>query len=424
MKIIALPGNPDFTNSLQAYFNQHYPNLVDFVHVKAGFFASGEPSIEITESVRKSEVFVLATCSASYPSIVNEDFEKRSAAAFEAWESLSANPENLPALRCLLFSLAGIEVNGELTRLAVQTSIAQQFKRTVNDNFMQLLVTIDAIKRASASGIIPVLPFYPCGRQDRKDRPRVPISAKLVAHLIQNSCGHRFSGFITTHLHVPQIQGFFDGPVDDLPMTSLIAADILAYLDKRNLTLNDIVIVAPDIGGNLLAKNCVKQLNESGKEGFCEIAVLDKVRRSNGSVESLLLQNNTESPNIVKGKIAIIIDDMIDRGGTSCEAVKILKTKYEASHGIIYATHGILSDPAVENLSNSVFDDIVLSDTLPLPPHAQNLKNVRTLTLVPYIAEAMWANTNDHGSISGTYSVAAMRSLYQKAGVPLGGATL
>jgi ribose-phosphate pyrophosphokinase len=298
MKIITLPGNPKFNAGLRDYFDKHYPDHAEFVDVTAGFFASGDPKIQLQGNVRNSNVFVVQDSSGYYPSLQDGELETRLAQSVEAWSALSVlPPENRPHLNKLLFALTGIEVGaGGLDEDRLITFLANQYKNSVNDGFMSLLVTLDAVKRADATAITVVQNYFKYARQDRKDRPRVPITAKLAADLIEKASGRFFRGIITTDLHVPQIQGFFDAPVDDVPMTWLIAADIIAYLQKNNLTLDDIVLVSPDVGGHKRLEKIADELdlekianilNASDLSGKCGIALYKKGdRQPDGSVTS------------------------------------------------------------------------------------------------------------------------------------------
>ena len=243
--------------------------------------------------------------------------------------------------------------------------IIQPTSQPVNDNLMELLIMVDACKRASARNITAVVPYYAYARQDRKTRGREPISAKLVADLMTTAGVNRM---VTVHLHAGQIQGFFDIPVDHLA-----AAPILAeYIRTKNLS--DIVVVSPDLGGVTRARNLADRLNSP-------IAIIEKRRPMPGKAEVMSLIGD------VKGKNAIIIDDIVDTAGSLCEGAKALK---ERGVEQIFAccTHGILSDPAVQRIDDSPIDQLIITNTIPLPKDKHSSKIV-SLSIAPAIGEAI-----------------------------------
>jgi ribose-phosphate pyrophosphokinase len=235
----------------------------------------------------------------------------------------------------------------------------------VNDNLVELLVMIDAIKRASAKRITAVLPFYGYARQDRKDQPRVPITAKLVANLLTVAGANRV---LTMDLHAGQIQGFFDIPVDHL----LAAPVFINYFKKKKL--KNLIIATADIGGIKLAWYFAEKLN-------IPLAIVDKKRRGPESVEAMHLIGD------VKGKDVLIPDDMLATGGTLVQAAKFLKAK---GVGDIYAcmTHGLFSGDAIAKVNDSPIKEIVVTDTIPQQDRVK-LKKLTVLTVSKLFAEAI-----------------------------------
>ena len=236
-----------------------------------------------------------------------------------------------------------------------------------NNNLMELLIMTDALKRASAATITAVIPYYGYARQDRKAAPRTPITAKLVADLITTAGVDRV---VTIDLHAGQIQGFFNIPVDNL----YAAPVILDYLKNRFKDEN-VVMVSPDAGGTERARAFAKRLG-------CTLAVIDKRRTGPNVAEVMHLIGD------VRGKIAIILDDMIDTAGTLTQAARALK---ENGASAIYAcaTHGVLSGPAIERINNSDIEEIVLTDTIPLGDKEQQSSKVRMLSVADLLAEAI-----------------------------------
>ncbi len=236
----------------------------------------------------------------------------------------------------------------------------------VNDNLIELLVMIDAIKRASAKRITAVLPFYGYARQDRKDQPRVPITAKLVANLLTTAGADRV---LTMDLHAGQIQGFFDIPVDHL----LAAPVFINYFKKKKL--KNLIIATADIGGIKLAWYFAEKLN-------IPLAIVDKKRRGPESVEAMHLIGD------VKGKDILIPDDMLATGGTLVQAAKFLKSK---GAGDIYAcmTHGLFSGDAISKISDAPIKEIVVTDTIPQQDRVDKLKKLTVLSVSKLFGEAI-----------------------------------
>ncbi len=236
-----------------------------------------------------------------------------------------------------------------------------------NNNLMELLVMMDAMKRASAATITAVIPYYGYARQDRKAAPRTPISAKLVADLLTTAGANRV---VTIDLHAGQIQGFFNIPVDNL----YAAPVILAHLKER-FAGQDVVMVSPDAGGTERARAFAKRLE-------CPMAVIDKRRTGPNVAEVMHLIGD------VKDKIAIILDDMIDTAGTLTQAAGALKQNGAAA---IYAcaTHGVLSGPAIDRINGSVIEEVVLTDSIPLGEKSSRTSKVKVLSVAPLLAEAI-----------------------------------
>ncbi|MBR2749330.1 MAG: ribose-phosphate diphosphokinase [Firmicutes bacterium] len=276
------------------------------------------------------------------------------------------------------FSDGEISVNIWVTVRGVDCYIIQSTCNPVNDNLMELLIMIDAMKRASAGRINAVIPYYGYARQDRKAKARDPITSKLVADLIVAAGADRV---ITMDLHANQIQGYFNIPVDHL-----LGMPILAdYFKKKELP--DMCVVSPDHGSVTRARSVAELLN-------CPIAIIDKRRPE---------PNKSEIMNIIgdiEGKNCIIIDDMIDTAGTICNAAKAIKDLGAKS---VYAgaTHAVLSGPAIERIENSVFEEMVLLNTIPLPD-AKKLDNMTVLSVAPLFAEAM-TRVHTNGSVSALF---------------------
>ena len=247
--------------------------------------------------------------------------------------------------------------------------VVQSTCAPVNDNLMELLIMIDAFKRASAARITAVIPYFGYARQDRKARARDPISAKLVADLIVAAGAHRV---LTMDLHAAQIQGFFNIPVDHL-----LGVPILApyFREKAKKTGEDFVIVSPDAGSATRARNFATRLE-------VPIAIIDKRRPKANVSEVMHIMGNVE------GKSCVLVDDMIDTAGTICNAAKAVKEMGGATHVYACATHGVLSGPAMERIEASPIEELVLLDTIQLPEE-KLLPKVKMLSVAPIFAEAI-----------------------------------
>lgn len=236
----------------------------------------------------------------------------------------------------------------------------------VNDNLMELLIMIDAMKRASVGRINAVIPFFGYARQDRKAKARDSISAKLVANLLESAGADRV---ITMDLHAMQIQGFFDIPVDHLQGRPVLAE---YYTEKK---ADDIVIVSPDHGGVVRARYMAEMLE-------CPIAIVDKRRPA---------PNQSEVMNVigdVKDKNCIILDDMIDTAGSITNAASAIK-KLGAKNVYVAVTHGVLSGPAIERLENSVIEEVIILNTIPLTDEKKKYTKIKTLSVAPIFAESI-----------------------------------
>lgn len=243
--------------------------------------------------------------------------------------------------------------------------IIQSLSHPANDNIMELVLILDALRRASTRRVTTVIPYYGYGRQDRKVEPRVPISARVVADIIQTLGPSRV---LTMDLHADQIQGFFNIPVDHLFFSAVLVDYILS---KK---LDNLVIVSPDSGGAERARFLGKKVNAS-------LAIIDKRRPR---------ANESEVMNIigeVKGKNCLILDDMIDTAGTICKAAQALKEQ-GASTIICCATHGVLSGKAAERLNAANFDEIILSNTIDVPA-SKNIQKLKILSVAPLFARAI-----------------------------------
>jgi len=237
----------------------------------------------------------------------------------------------------------------------------------VNRNIMEILLMVDALKRASASRITAVIPYYGYARQDRKVQPRVPISAKLVADLITAAGTSRI---LTMDLHAAQIQGFFNIPVDNLYAAPVLLDYVQKKYDSRSL-----IIVSPDAGGVERARSFAKKLE-------CSIAIIDK-RREVANVSQLM---NVIGD--VRGKDTIILDDMVDTGGTTIQAAAALKEK-GANRVIAACTHAVLSGSAIERVNNSVLEELIVTNTINLDSKKEQCRKLTVLSIAPVIGEAI-----------------------------------
>ncbi len=250
-----------------------------------------------------------------------------------------------------------------------------------NDNLMELLICIDALKRASAKRITAVVPYFGYARQDRKPGPRTPISAKLVANLITTAGADRV---LAVDLHAGQIQGFFDIPTDNLFAAPTMAADIQArYGDK------DLMVVSPDVGGVVRARALAKRLDNA------PLAIVDKRRDRPGESEVMNIIGE------VSGRHCVMIDDIVDSGGTLCNAAQALLDNGAASVAA-YISHGVLSGGAVARVDGSALEELVITDSIRPTDAVQDSKRIRTLTIAPLIGEAV-RRIADESSVSSLF---------------------
>ena len=247
--------------------------------------------------------------------------------------------------------------------------IVQSTCKPVNDNLMELLVMIDAMRRASAGRITAVIPYFGYARQDRKAKSRDPISAKLVANLITAAGADRV---LTMDLHAAQIQGFFDIPVDNLFGAPLFAKHYIDIYGREN---DDIMVVSPDVGSTARARNFSMKLG-------CNMAIVDKRREKANQSEVMNISN-------VEGKTCILLDDMVDTAGSLVGAAKAIVEIGGAKEVYACASHGVLSGPAIERIENSCIKELLLLDTIPYPENAQPCDKIKYMSVAPVFAEAI-----------------------------------
>ncbi|WNC70373.1 ribose-phosphate pyrophosphokinase [Thalassotalea nanhaiensis] len=275
------------------------------------------------------------------------------------------------------------EISVEITEnvRGADVFIIQSTCAPTNNNLMELIVMVDALRRASAGRITAVMPYFGYARQDRRVRSaRVPITAKVVADFLSSVGVDRV---LTVDLHAEQIQGFFDVPVDNVFGTPILLEDML---EKK---LENPVVVSPDIGGVVRARAVAKLLDDT------DLAIIDK-RRPKANVSQVM-----HIIGDVEGRDCIIVDDMIDTGGTLCKAAAALK-EHGARRVFAYATHPVLSGGAVENIKNSVIDEMIVTDSIPLTPEMKALPNVSQLSLSGMLSEAIRRVSNEE-SISAMF---------------------
>ena len=259
--------------------------------------------------------------------------------------------------------------------------LLQSTSYPANDHLMELLIGIDALRRASAKRITAVIPYFGYARQDRKPGPRTPISAKLVANMITEAGADRV---LSVDLHAGQIQGFFDIPTDNLYAAPVMAADILARYGGQ-----DLMVVSPDVGGVVRARSLAKRLDNA------PLAIVDKRRERPGESEVMNIIGE------VKGRCCIMIDDIVDSGGTLCNAAQAL-VDAGATKVAAYITHGVLSGGAVARVDSSALSELVITDTI-LPTDATNdSSRIRILTVAPLIGEAV-RRIADESSVSSLF---------------------
>ncbi|MFZ4119177.1 MAG: ribose-phosphate pyrophosphokinase [Polynucleobacter sp.] len=277
---------------------------------------------------------------------------------------------NLPIGKAFVgrFSDGEIQVEIQENVRGKNVVVIQSTCAPTNDNVMELMIMIDALKRASASRITAVIPYFGYARQDRRPRSaRVAISARIVANMLQSVAG--IERVLTMDLHADQIQGFFDIPVDNIYASPVLLADLQKQKSK------DLIIVSPDIGGVVRARAMAKQLG-------CDLAIIDKRRPKANVSEVMHLIGEVE------GRHCVIMDDIIDTGGTLCKAAEALKER--GAKGVTaYCTHAVLSGGAVARIAASQLDELVVTDTIPLTDEAHQVKKIRQLSVAPILAETL-----------------------------------
>ena len=277
---------------------------------------------------------------------------------------------NIPLGKALVGSFSDGEIQVEIQEnvRGRDVFVIQPTGRPTNDNIMELMIMIDALRRASAYRITAVIPYFGYSRQDRRVRSmRVPISAKVVANMISNIGADRM---LTVDLHADQIQGFFDVPVDNVYASPVLLGDI--YKQKYP----DLMVVSPDVGGVVRARAVAKQLDDA------DLAIIDKRRPQANEAQVMHIIGE------VQGRTCIIVDDLVDTAGTLCKAAQALK-EHGAKSVIAYATHPVLSGNALENIEASVLDELVVTDTVPLEEKIQACTRIRQLTVSGLLAETI-----------------------------------
>ena len=289
---------------------------------------------------------------------------------------------NLPLTKASIRRFADMEVFVEIQEnvRGEDVFVIQSTSFPANDNLMELLITLDALRRSSARRVTAVIPYFGYARQDRKTASRSPISAKLVANLITEAGANRV---LTMDLHAAQIQGFFDIPVDNLYAAPLYSRDIQEHYKGR-----DIMIVSPDVGGVVRARAIATRLN-------CDLAIIDKRRERAGHSEVMNVIGD------VSGRDCILVDDMVDSGGTHCNAAEAL-IKHGARSASAYVTHGVLSGKAVARIVDAPIEMMTITDSI-LPTEAvRNAPNIRTLSIASLIGEAI-GRTASEESVSSLF---------------------
>jgi ribose-phosphate pyrophosphokinase len=288
----------------------------------------------------------------------------------------------LPLTKASIRRFADMEVFVEIQEnvRGEDVFVIQSTSFPANDNLMELLVTLDALRRSSARRITAVIPYFGYARQDRKSAPRTPISAKLVANLITEAGAHRV---LTMDLHAGQIQGFFDIPVDNLIAAGVFSRDI-----QKRYEGHDLMIVSPDVGGVVRARAIATRLN-------CDLAIIDKRRERAGHSEVMNVIGD------VAGRDCILIDDLVDSGGTHCNAADAL-VKRGALSASAYVTHGVLSGAAVARIASSPIEMMTITDSIEATDEVKQCDNIRELTIAPLLAEAM-RRISDESSVSSLF---------------------
>lgn len=289
---------------------------------------------------------------------------------------------NTPLSKCVVRRFADMEVFVEIQEnvRGEDVFIIQSTSYPANDNLMELLIIIDALRRSSARRITAVLPYFGYARQDRKPGPRTPISAKLVANLITRAGADRV---LTLDLHAGQIQGFFDIPTDNLFAAPVIVRDI-----KEQFVENNTMVVSPDVGGVVRARGLAKRIG-------APLAIVDKRREQAGESEVMNIIGD------VKDHSCILVDDIVDSGGTLCNAADALLAQ-GATDVSAYITHGVLSGGAVARITSSSLKHLVVTDTIPATEAVRVSENIRVISIAPLIGEAI-GRTASEKSVSSLF---------------------
>ena len=306
----------------------------------------------------------------------------------------NANPELAQEIASYLGMPLGKAIVGKFSDAEVMVEILENVRgrhvfiiqptcAPTNDNLMELMVMIDAVRRSSSRTVTAVIPYFGYARQDRRPRSaRVPITAKVVANMLTSAGADRL---LTVVLHADQIQGFFDIPVDNVYASPILLGDIW----RRKNQGDDIMVVSPDVGGVVRARALAKRLDDA------DLAIIDK-RRPKANVAQVM-----HIIGDVEGRSCVLIDDLVDTAGTLCQAANALKAHGAASVKA-YITHPVLSGPAVENINNSQLDELVVTNTIPLSPEAEECDRIRVVSLAEMLAETIRRINNDE-SVSSLY---------------------
>ncbi len=288
----------------------------------------------------------------------------------------------LPLTACSVRRFADMEIFVEIQEnvRGQDVFVIQSTSYPANDHLMELLIIIDALRRSSAKRITAVIPYFGYARQDRRSTGRTPISAKLVANLITRAGADRV---LTVDLHAGQIQGFFDIPLDNLFSAPVMVRDI-----KERMDLNNLTVVSPDVGGVVRARALAKRIG-------APLAIVDKRRERAGESEVMNIIGSVE------GTSCILVDDIVDSGGTLCNAADALIAQ-GAKDVLAYITHGVLSGGAVDRIMKSRLRELVVSDSIAPTPEQTSAPNIRTLPIAPLIGEAI-ARTAKEESVSSLF---------------------
>ena len=270
--------------------------------------------------------------------------------------------------------------------------IIQPTSRPANDALMELLIIADALKRSSASRITAVIPYFGYARQDRRSKARTPITAKLVANMLEEA---GIEPVLTLDLHATQIQGFFDIPVDNLYASPIFALDVKHHFKGQ---MDNLMVVSPDVGGVARARDLAQRIG-------APLSIVDKRREKAGEVAEMTVIGNVE------GRTCLIVDDIVDTAGTLCKAADVLMDN-GAKEVHSYITHGVLSGPAVDRITNSVMKNLVITDTIEATDAVANAPNIRIVQTAPMFAQAI-LNTWSGTSVSSLFSTESLSAIYE-----------